>query len=292
MSEKAKSEEQDFLEKLLQSPKPFKTAWLTIFTLAVLLLLFLGLKAGIEHAVNDITLDPKLRWEFFYLTMSVTAMSALICSFFLKVFLQRRFDRDLQKLQEIAKELKDASDEVQRISQLEELSKKGRWLLNDEQAQNLEKQVDGTIRVVVTDLFFEKQAEWLEIIATNIAKPDAPVYEYFVRNLEANRNEEQHVRKRLTEILTARKIPQPQELVTDRFKVKFLNREHFPNVVFNGFAVYRFKDPSKDRCLLYFPREQWEWNVDVFGGQEASKRRANEFIAEAEAQLKALPSQV
>ena len=290
MDEKPKAEDQSLITKLVESRRPIRGAFQLIFWLVFLLVAFLCLKSGIEHAINAITQDRKLLWGFIALVLSVTALSALICAFFIRVFLERRYDRDFQKLQEIGDELKDASEKIRRISQLEELHKKGRWLLTDPEAQKIEAKVDSMILVVSTDLFFEKQSKWLDIIATNIAKTDAPVYKYFVQDLQANRNEEQRIRALLLQRLQAKGVGSPQQLITDRFKVKYLERCVFPNVVFNGFAIYRFSDPKKDCCLLYFPREQWEWNVNLFAGNEVSRKRANEFIAEAERQLEVLPT--
>lgn len=274
------------------TPKLRRNIFYAIVSSVVLLVLFVCVRPALDHEINEIIHEPKLGLAFAGLVFGVTVISALICSFFTRAFLQNSLNQDLSKLQEIRRLLENASDKILRVATVEELSKKGGWLVNDDEAQQIEKNVDAKIKVISTDLFFERQAEWLEIIAENICRKEGPVYEYFVQDVAANKMEEIHIRAELEKLVTRWQVPpgSARQWVRDRFKVMYLDRSHFPNLVYNGVAIYRFKNPTKDRCLLYFPREQWNWNLDLFAGDSASRKRANEFVAEAENHLTVLPT--
>jgi hypothetical protein len=265
-------------------------------TLLVVLLLFwlslVLLHAGIEHEVNAITHDSRTLKGFFCIVVSIAGVSAITCGFMVRVLVQAKYKQESIRLRGVARMLENSIERIQAISELKDLIKQGEYLLTDDQVQQRESETDKKVIVVSVDLFFEQQEQWLTVIARNLARRNGPLYEYFVRDDAANRDEERNIRRKLIGHLSQAGIDNAEQILKSQFQICYLSKEKFPHPIFNGFAIYRNFDPAKDFCLLYFPREQWKWNVDLLAGKdEIKKKEAIQALAEAEQQLESLREQ-
>lgn len=281
-------ESQSWLTRLIDSPRPIVKAMALFFFLLLSWLSLVLLHAGIEHEVNSITHDKKEFWGFVYIVVSIGAISAFTCGFMLRVIVQAKYRQESKRLQDVTRMLEKSTERIKAISELKELVGQGEYLLDDEQVQRKERETDKKIIVVSVDLFFEQQEQWLDVIAGNLRKTEGPFYEYFVRDDAGNRAEEGKIRMKLLDRLNRMGVDSAATVLSSQFQVCYLPRHDFPHALFNGFAIYRNQDSARDFCLLYFPREQWRWNVDLLAGKDEAKRRAIKAIAEAEEQLELL----
>lgn len=289
MDQDPEIEAQSWLSRLIDSPRPLIKGLSLVAFLMIMWLVLLLLHTGIEHELASIAHNREDFWTFVWLVLGIVLLTSITCGFALRVIVQARYREDSKRLHEVTKMLEVSTERIKALSELKELIGKDDYLLTDDQVQQKEQETDKKIMVVSVDLFFEKRTEWMEVIAANVRRSNGPLYEYFVRDDALNRAEEIKIREALLDRLNAMGTPNAQAVLSAQFKICYLSKEDFPHVVFNGFAIYRNSDQTKDLCLLYFPREQWKWNVNLLAGRDEAKRReAIKEVAEAESQLEAL----
>lgn len=245
-----------------------------------------------EHlgdTVKDIAGDPMKMVALACLAILFVGATALSTAYFQRGLVKQKFDSDFATLNLITKQLGDSAENVKRMAQINELRRVGeRWLYSDEEAKELESFVDKTVVAVVPNLFYEiDQEEWRDVIANNLAKTPPVEYTYLLLDNPENVIHLDYLREELAIKLTKKNIPDAGSLVIKNFKTILLSINEFPHIVFNGFAIYRFANHARDSCLLYFPQELWEWNVNLLAGSDPeAKRKATLAVAYAEAQIK------
>jgi hypothetical protein len=178
-----------------------------------------------------------------------------------------------------ADKLRELEKVLEASVQLKELMKEGQsWLVDDQLVFQIESDLENEeILVLVPDFHYEFQEKYFEVIATNIKRDDGPTYRYFVHKDYTNDENCRELHKRLKKELVDIGKDKPDEILSSRFKVTFLEENTFPEFVLYGLVIFRKRDRTL-RCLQYLPREIGALNINipvdgVFGGPLVKKNR-------------------
>jgi hypothetical protein len=188
-----------------------------------------------------------------------------------------------------AKIMRDLDEQERQIYTL--LKTWHNWLYDNEEILEVEEQTDSEILVMAPDFYYEDQPRYEDVIVKNLLKPTTPTYEYFVPKSRENEGALHKLKKRLEQRLASEPGINAEDVVKKRFKVHLIPDDEFPYCVAYGLAIYRFKDSTKDRCLIYWPKEIGSWNLDILAaGKEDGEKRVNAITSHLQGMSRHYPA--